>query len=66
VFPVQSKRLSKNPFNPVSGNRSSQLSADTNAGSVVITIVGMKNDSKALPVQPSAMFVNYLKFPTLP
>jgi len=66
VFPVQSKRLSKYPFNPVSGNRSSQLSTNANANSVVTTIVGMKNDSKALPVQPSAVFVNYLKFPTLP
>jgi hypothetical protein len=66
AFPVEPKRFSKNSFNPVPGNCSFQLSADTYADPVVTTVSGSKNNAKALSVQPSAMFVNVIKFPVLP
>jgi hypothetical protein len=60
-FRIEPKRLSANPFNPVSGNRPFYLSVDTDPDSAETPVIGSKNEGYTNPVQSAAFPVNRIK-----
>ena len=63
IFSMQPKRLSEDPFYPVSYNSPSNFSAYTNANSTVFTVVVEKNYAEPITVQPRTMPVDCIKIP---
>ena len=61
IVPINAKGLSDDALDPVPFDRSFQLSADTDADSVVLTAVGEIDKGETFAVQPCALPVNRLK-----
>ncbi len=63
--PLQTKRFTNNPLNPVSSDSPFELSVDTDSDAVIAQFVGDKNQGKPLTTKSFSLPVDLIKLPSL-